>query len=521
MTTATVRAQRRVSDRMRRRRLHGINARVYLPVLRRRQSGVCPLCGEALPKAHRDVHVDHILPVNQGGKSRPYNLQAVHSSCNLRKPRGSSADLAGSIKAGPTGTENSGLADPDDSTTVNKIMNRMFKRGQQLGPDDAKLLEHFEGHTHRVMEATAGKIRTVTGLSVNIPDHVARKIVAGGGTHLLSMDIQGQTRKALFSALAESRAAGHHPSSAATRKLIQKHVTAGRFVNAGPKYRAKLIARTETMYAQNESALATYESSDAIQQVEVADDMMGHGDADCSARAGTIMTISNARNVQDHPNGTLRFLPVLKDDVIEKPTTVEEAMGQDIVREAEGDRNDEDRKFTLLHRADPDRIPDPLESGDYWGGGYRNFNKNLRDGQPIFGADAKIASDLRGLMKPSSSPKITYRGVRKFDGDLTPGNVLSFREPLSTSYNPNVARTFRGRQAVVENDPDAVLFMVRSPKGTRSIVTNTPEQEVTLDFGTRWRVIKEHRKPVKEYGRVGGNLETIGHERIIEVEVMP
>ena len=32
----------------------------------------------------------------------------------------------------------------------------------------------------------------------------------------------------------------------------------------GHIYRAKLIARTETMYAQNESAMATYEASDAV-----------------------------------------------------------------------------------------------------------------------------------------------------------------------------------------------------------------------------------------------------------------
>ena len=240
MTAATVRAQRRVSDRMRRRRLGGINVRQYLPVLRRRQANICGLCGEALPKAHRDVHVDHIKPVSQGGSSRPRNLQAVHASCNLRKPRkiktgikshqnDHGADPMASVKAGP--------ADPDDAAIVSNVMDRIFKRGQHLGPDDAALLENFEGHSHRVMEATAGKIRTVTGLSVNIPDHAARKIVAGGGTHLLGMDIQGQTRTALFSALAESRAAGYHPSSAATRRLIQKHVTAGRFVHAGPKYR--------------------------------------------------------------------------------------------------------------------------------------------------------------------------------------------------------------------------------------------------------------------------------------------
>ena len=79
----------------------------------------------------------------------------------------------------------------------------------------------------------------------------------------------------------------------------------------GHIYRAKMIARTETMFAQNQSALATYEASQSVRQVELVDDQMGHGDAACQLRNGQIMPISEARNVRDHPNGTLRFLPVV------------------------------------------------------------------------------------------------------------------------------------------------------------------------------------------------------------------
>ena len=147
------------------------------------------------------------------------------------------------------------LPDPNDRIIVNKVMDRIFKRDEQLSFADVRLLENFEGHAHRVMETTVNTVSRFTGLSVNIPDPVARQIVGRGGTHLLSMDIQGQTRKALFQGLAESRAAGYHPSSAATRRLIQRHVTAGRFTKMvdrygrpnGHIYRAKMIARTETM----------------------------------------------------------------------------------------------------------------------------------------------------------------------------------------------------------------------------------------------------------------------------------
>ena len=218
------------------------------------------------------------------------------------------------------------IADPSDSIIVNKIIDRIFKRDEQLRFGDARLLEHFEGHAHRVMETTVNTVSNFTGIAVSIPDHAARAIVARGGTHLLSMDIQGQTRKALFKGLAESRAAGHHPSSAATRRLIQRHVTAGRFTKMvgrygrphGHIYRAKLIARTETAYAQNQTALAAYESSDAIQQGEIIDNQTGFGDADCIARNGFIGSLAECRLhiAQEHPQGTARVLPVLKPDAV-------------------------------------------------------------------------------------------------------------------------------------------------------------------------------------------------------------
>ena len=221
------------------------------------------------------------------------------------------------------------VADPSDRVIVEKVIDRIFKRDEQLKFGDTRLLKHFEGHAHRVMETTVNSVSSFTGIAVGIPDHVARGIVARGGTNLLSMDIEGQTRKALFKGLAESRAAGFHPSSAATRRLIQRHVTAGRFTKMtdrygkpnGHIYRAKLIARTETMYAQNASAMATYEASDAVQQGEIVDNQTGFGDADCIARNGFIGSLGECQDHidQEHPQGTARVLPVLKEDVPAPP----------------------------------------------------------------------------------------------------------------------------------------------------------------------------------------------------------
>ena len=70
----------------------------------------------------------------------------------------------------------------------------------------------FEANGRRLMASTVGSLNTL-GLSVNIPDHLARQIIARGGSNLLGMDIEGQTRRALFRGLAESRAQGLAPSS--------------------------------------------------------------------------------------------------------------------------------------------------------------------------------------------------------------------------------------------------------------------------------------------------------------------
>ena len=205
-------------------------------------------------------------------------------------------------------------------------MDRIFKRDEQLGFADRRLLKNFEGHAHRVMETTVNTVSRTSPACRSISPTTQR----GGswqkaGRNLLSMDIQGQTRKALFKGLAESRVAwAITRPRRPPRRLIQKHVTAGRFTKMvdrygrpnGHIYRAKMIARTETMYAQNESAMATYEASDAVQQGQIADNQTGYGDADCMARNGFVGSLDECRRhiAQEHPQGTARVLPVLKDD---------------------------------------------------------------------------------------------------------------------------------------------------------------------------------------------------------------
>lgn len=74
-------------------------------------------------------------------------------------------------------------------------------------------------------------------------------------------------------------------------------------------YRAELIARTEMMAAYNAAALATYTDA-GIEYVQAID---GTGDPECAERDGQVMTADEADMIEDHPNGTLDWIPYLEE----------------------------------------------------------------------------------------------------------------------------------------------------------------------------------------------------------------
>ena len=60
----------RFSDELRRR-------------IRRKQNSLCMYCGVTLNR--RNMHIDHIYPVEHGGSNNQENLQALCAGCNMRK----------------------------------------------------------------------------------------------------------------------------------------------------------------------------------------------------------------------------------------------------------------------------------------------------------------------------------------------------------------------------------------------------------------------------------------------------
>ena len=76
-------------------------------------------------------------------------------------------------------------------------------------------------------------------------------------------------QSSVYETIAAGRAAGHNPDVIARR--IESAVPAGRFTIAGAEYRAQLIARTETRYAQNVSSLHASRGIDGVGMVMLLD----------------------------------------------------------------------------------------------------------------------------------------------------------------------------------------------------------------------------------------------------------
>lgn len=75
--------------------------------------------------------------------------------------------------------------------------------------------------------------------------------------------------------------------------------------------RAELIARTESALAYNEAALSSY-TEFGVSEVQASD---GDQDEACAERDGQIFSVDEAMSIEDHPNGTLDWSPVVGEPV--------------------------------------------------------------------------------------------------------------------------------------------------------------------------------------------------------------
>jgi HK97 family phage portal protein len=197
--------------------------------------------------------------------------------------------------------------DVSDRDRVAAILGRM--KGE-LATHQARIRATNEAHYQRVAQATVGGLNDVYQLNVMLPDEAARQILSEGGRRAGLIDLRAQTRDALYRSLAEGAVLGESTDQLARR--IRSQVASGRFSLAGPSYRAKLIARTETRFAQNISAMAAYNAAGATGLLAFDSQGSGKSDPDCEERDGQTFSFADAESAlaDEHPNGTLNFAPV-------------------------------------------------------------------------------------------------------------------------------------------------------------------------------------------------------------------
>ena len=220
---------------------------------------------------------------------------------------GARAEEAYWVVAGPeiiraTGIRYTNKQDPTDSQLADDIIRAMSITVWEQGV----LIPAWDGHTLRTIDFTVGTINGSLGLGLNLPDPASRRILESGGTRRGLIDFTEQTRQSLLDALAEARELGGGPRDFARR--IRSRVPAGPFPNAGSAYRAELIARTETAFAQNRTAIETYRAGE-FAAVLITD---GDYDPPCAALNGVRVTLEEFELIGElqHPNCTRSIAPL-------------------------------------------------------------------------------------------------------------------------------------------------------------------------------------------------------------------
>jgi hypothetical protein len=175
--------------------------------------------------------------------------------------------------------------------------------------DIADLVASYGRQFLHVAKMTWETLDAEMGLGVMLTDWVEQTILKTAGRRLGLIDLEVETRNAMFEALAQARAEGLGADAMAER--IADLISRGPWTTA--EIRAQIIARTETKYAQNYSSLEAYRASDTVTDVLIFDAQLGPTDEICESLNGETVSLEEALYLmeQEHPNGTRSFAPVV------------------------------------------------------------------------------------------------------------------------------------------------------------------------------------------------------------------
>ncbi|MEM7000879.1 MAG: phage portal protein [Pseudomonadota bacterium] len=176
-----------------------------------------------------------------------------------------------------------------------------------LGAEMAALRAIYQRQYLNVAKIVNDTMASTLGLAVDLPDTVAQAVIATGGRRAGLIDLEAQSKRRVFQAISELRSEG--AGAADIAREIRSGVARGPWRDS--ETRSRVIARTETKFAQNASTVARAKA-EGMQHMLVFDARLGPTDPICEALDGVIVTVEEAEQlaIDEHPNGTRSFTPI-------------------------------------------------------------------------------------------------------------------------------------------------------------------------------------------------------------------
>lgn len=193
-------------------------------------------------------------------------------------------------------------------TKQDSLIGETILAGLDIVSIQRNLQTAYETGYGEISSIVAGELSKALGFTVEITDPVQLEILRVGGTRSGLVDLEQQSKDAIFQALEDGRAEGLAGSNLA--RSIRDKVEAGPWSTSD--IRARVIARTEGAFAANTASVEMARSMDGTELMMMHDNRSGFDDELCPEIDGRVVTIDEAAALiaDEHPNGTRGATPI-------------------------------------------------------------------------------------------------------------------------------------------------------------------------------------------------------------------